>query len=85
HRSDPDATTRQLVTPFLDRLGEEMLVALAPAYQQGRRLQELIETAHSRLEELRAEAGDITQAIREFTGRDAVKLLTVHKAKGMEF
>lgn len=85
HRRNPDTTVERLVTPFLDGLGEEMLVALAPAYQQGRRLDDLVEATHNRLEQLRAANGDLPQAIREFTGRDAVRLMTVHKAKGMEF
>ncbi len=85
HNGDPLATTRELVNPFLDRLGEEALVALAPAYQHGQRLQEVIDVTHDRLEHLTSESGGVVQALREFTGRDAVRLMTVHKAKGMEF
>ncbi|SDO16571.1 Superfamily I DNA or RNA helicase [Geodermatophilus sp. DSM 45219] len=78
-------TLRELVDRFLGLLGEEMLTALAPAYQQGQRLQEVIESVHTRLEQLWSETGDVIQALREFKGRDAVKLLTVHKAKGLEY
>lgn len=85
HSRAPQQTTRSLVNPFLDRLGEETLIALAPAYQQGKRLQEVIDAVHTRLEQLMSETGDITLALREFTGSDAVRLMTLHKAKGMEF
>jgi superfamily I DNA/RNA helicase len=48
-------------------------------------VEELIESVDITLEVLLTKAGDVNQALREFAGRDAVKLMTVHKAKGLEF
>jgi superfamily I DNA/RNA helicase len=76
---------RALANHFLDFIGEDELAGLAPQYQQGQRLAELIEAVYAQLEDLSSKAGDIAQALREFAGRDAVKLMTIHKAKGLEF
>lgn len=76
---------RALANQFLGFVGEDELAGLAPQYQQGQRLAELIEAVYAQLEDLSSKAGDIAQALREFAGRDAVKLMTIHKAKGLEF
>lgn len=76
---------RVLANHFLDFIGDDELVGLAPQYQQGQRLAELIESVYAQLDELSSKAGGIAQALREFAGRDAVKLMTIHKAKGLEF
>ncbi len=78
-------TLRELLDRFLAHIGTDVLSGLAPQYQQGSRLEDLIESVHSTLEDLVTKTGDVNQALREFTGRDAVKLMTVHKAKGLEF
>lgn len=76
---------RALANHFLGFIGEDELAGLSPQYQQGQRLAELIEAVYAQLEDLSSKAGDIAQALREFAGRDAVKLMTIHKAKGLEF
>lgn len=78
-------TLRALVDHFLDFLGEDVLASLAPQYQQGQRLEEVIEEVHTRLDQLHSATGDVGQALREFAGRDAVKLMSIHKAKSLEF
>lgn len=78
-------TLRELVDRFLPRVGPGVLAALSPQYQQGTRLVDLIEAVHHTLEGLLTQTGDVRQSLREFTGRDAVKLMTIHKAKGLEF
>jgi superfamily I DNA/RNA helicase len=78
-------TLRELLDRFLTHVGTDVLSGLAPQYQQGSRLEELIESVHTTLEDLVTKTGDVSQALREFTGRHAVKLMTVHKAKGLEF
>lgn len=85
YRRNQDGTLRALVDHFLDFLGDDVLASLAPQYQQGQRLEEVIEEIHTRLDQLHSATGDVEQALREFAGRDAVKLMSIHKAKGLEF
>lgn len=85
YRRNRHGTLRALVDHFLDFLGEDVLASLAPQYQQGERLEEVIEEVHTRLDQLHSATGDVGQALREFAGRDAVKLMSIHKAKSLEF
>jgi superfamily I DNA/RNA helicase len=85
YRMNEHGTLRALVDRFLDFLGEQVLASLAPQYQQGARLTEVIEAVHSQLYSLFESTGNVGQALREFTGRDAVKLMSIHKAKSLEF
>ena len=45
-------TLRELVDRFLAHVGVDVLAGLAPQYQQGRRLEELIEEVHTTIERL---------------------------------
>jgi superfamily I DNA/RNA helicase len=85
YRQDEHGSLLALATRFLDFVGEEVLASLAPQYQQGQRLAEVIEEVFARLGQLYGKTQDIGQALREFAGRDAAKLMTIHKAKGLEF
>jgi superfamily I DNA/RNA helicase len=85
YRQNDHGTLRALVDHFLDFLGDEVLGSLAPQYQQGQRLSEVIEEVHTHLDALHSSTGDVGQALREFVGSNALKLMTIHKAKGLEF
>lgn len=85
YRANQHGTLRALVDRFLGFLGTDVIAGLAPQYQQGTRLAEVIEAVLARLEQFQTETGDMEQAVHAFLGRDAVKLMTIHKAKGLEF
>lgn len=85
YRQNEHGTLRALVDYFLEFLGKDVLVSLAPQYQQGQRLEEVVEEVHTRLDQLHSATGDVGRALREFAGHDAVKLMSIHKAKGLEF
>lgn len=85
HRGDPRGSFREPVNRFLDYLGEDVLASLAPQYQQGTRLQDVVNEVLTRLEQIFKQASDLTQTLREFVGSNAIKLMTIHKAKGLEF
>ncbi|WP_285601367.1 ATP-dependent helicase [Kineosporia sp. NBRC 101731] len=74
-----------LTDDFLKLIGEAALVSLSPQYQQPRRLRELTEETYERLRTLLDSVGNLPAALREFRGTNAVRLLNIHKAKGMEF
>lgn len=83
-RSDSQAWA-QVVIAFLTKVTRPVLNALSPAYQQGKRLDELIkETLKAFAEELDKD-GDPVAALKRLSEEDAVRILTIHKCKGLEF
>lgn len=75
----------QLIQQFLDLVTEPVLVSLSPAYQHGEKLQKDIAGATTALQEAIAETGSETDALARLSGLDAVRVLTIHKSKGLEF
>ncbi len=75
----------QLIQQFLDLVTEPVLVSLSPAYQHGEKLQKDIAGATRALQEAIAETGSEKDALARLSGLDAVRVLTIHKSKGLEF
>ncbi|MFC0439665.1 UvrD-helicase domain-containing protein [Kutzneria buriramensis] len=81
---EPAAWT-PLVHEFLDLVSRPVLTALSPGYQQGNRLDDLIvKTLDAYSRELTVN-GDPAHALRRLSEADAVRFLTIHKCKGLEF
>ena len=79
------ASWKPLVESFLRLVTRPALVSLSPSYQQGSRLNDVIrETAGAFARELRVD-GRPSAALSRLSGDDAVRILTVHKCKGLEF
>ena len=76
---------RPVITEFLEVVSRPALNALSPAYQQGARLDEVIEDAHGALGRELAVDGDPVEALKRLSELDAVRILTIHKCKGLEF
>lgn len=70
---------------FLDLVSRPTLVALSPSYQQGGRLDEVIKQALSSFEQELSSCGDAAMALKRLSGKEAVRFLTIHKSKGLEF
>ncbi|MET9225560.1 ATP-dependent helicase [Lentzea sp. NPDC003310] len=70
---------------FLAQVGGDVLAGLGPQYQQGNRLQQVVDEVWQRLREILNQTNDVGLTLQEFAGSYAVKLMTVHKAKGLEF
>lgn len=79
------AAWRPVITEFLDVVTRPVLNALSPAYQQGTRLDEVIEGAMDALARELAVDGDPVEALKRLSELDAVRILTIHKCKGLEF
>lgn len=59
--------------------------SLSRSYHQGTRLQEVKQQAYqSFFDELRVD-DDPVQALHRLSGEDAIRILTIHKSKGLEF
>jgi len=76
---------RSLTNRVTDCLGREVLVAMGHQYQQAAWLDEKIEQTISEIEHLQDQLGNDRAALRAFMGLDSVKIMTIHKAKGLEF
>ena len=78
-------TWRGLVDEFLGLVTRPALVALSTGYKQGSRLDDLIDqTLDAFAQELAIDA-DAAQALRRLSEVHAVRFLTIHKCKGLEF
>jgi superfamily I DNA/RNA helicase len=82
--SDPSSLGR-ISNEFLEFLGRESLAALAPDYERGGRLDEVIAQTHERVVELLQLDDDPVQALSRFSEDSAVRIMTIHKSKGLEF
>lgn len=76
---------RRLVGEFLCLVSRPVLTALSSGYQQGRRLDDVIAQAFDAFSRELAVDGDATQALRRLSEVDAIRFLTIHKCKGLEF
>lgn len=74
-----------LISSFLKFVTRPALNALSPSYQQGSRLNEVIKEAASAFKRELAIDGDPIAALDRLSEEDAVRILTVHKCKGLEF
>lgn len=73
------------VVIFLRRFGRERLVSLSADYEQGRRLVEVIRGTKDRIIELLEIEPELIRAISRFSDDQAVRIMTIHKCKGLEF
>lgn len=89
-RDDPDRRTaiqfwRDETQAFLNLVSRPTLLALSPGYAQADRLQELIDDALDAFEDALEATNDPLDAVYRLTDTDAIRVLTIHKCKGLEF
>ncbi|GGS25878.1 DNA helicase [Streptomyces nojiriensis] len=84
-RTGEPAVWRAVVHEFLQLVSTPKLTALSAGYQQGTRLDDLIEQALDAFDRELAVDGDAVQALRRLSEVDAIRILTIHKCKGLEF
>ncbi|HLM21010.1 MAG TPA: ATP-dependent helicase [Propionibacteriaceae bacterium] len=84
-KTEDSAAWRSLVQEFLQLVSRPVLTALSPGYQQGTRLNDLIEQAFEAFERELAVDENAVQALRRLSEVDAIRFLTIHKCKGLEF
>ncbi len=70
---------------FLNKIGMETLVALSPDYESHARLAEVVRDTKARIESLLELSPNLPQALTRFSDDQAVRILTIHKSKGLEF
>lgn len=82
--SDHDAW-KTLLNGLWKIFPDALFRSLSRSYHQGTRLQEVKQQAYQAFfDELRGD-DDPSQALRRLSGEDAIRILTIHKSKGLEF
>lgn len=76
---------RTLVNELLALVGRDAIVGLASEYAHGDYLQQQIEATTDRAHTLLSEGEDPLSALASFSGDRAVKIMSIHKSKGLEF
>ncbi|WP_241185295.1 UvrD-helicase domain-containing protein [Klebsiella grimontii] len=70
---------------FLKHIGMQTLVALSPDYESQERLKQVIRDTRARIENLMGGESDLSGALKRFSNDQSVRILTIHKSKGLEF
>jgi superfamily I DNA/RNA helicase len=73
------------VEEFVALITRPALTALSPAYQRGPRLDQIIDHTMEAFGEELAKDSDPLAALKRLSAEDAVRILTIHKCKGLEF
>ncbi|MBY0484707.1 3'-5' exonuclease, partial [Nitrosomonas sp.] len=73
------------VETFLNKVGISGLTALSPDYESKSRLAEVIRETKARIEELLNIEPNLINALARFSDDQSVRILTIHKSKGLEF
>jgi superfamily I DNA/RNA helicase len=76
---------QSVITELLDLVGRETVVGFSPEYAQGDFLQSTIDKTIARAHELMVDAEDPATALASFSGDRAVRIMSIHKSKGLEF
>lgn len=76
---------RSSVASFLELVSRPALTALSPGYQQGSRLDDVLDQAFEAFEDALTVEEKPASAIKRLSGTEAVRILTIHKCKGLEF
>lgn len=74
-----------LVGELLETIGRDTLVALSFDYRHGGRLDQVVSDTVARLHELLKPGEDPAAALARFSGDRAVRIMSIHKSKGLEF
>lgn len=75
----------EFVLEFLKQVSIETLVSLSPDYESIDRLKKVVRDTKFRIEELLNLQPDLPKALDRFSDDQAVRILTIHKSKGLEF
>ncbi|AVF39984.1 DNA helicase UvrD [Pandoraea apista] len=83
--AEPFSGWWEFVLAFLRQVSIETLVSLSPDYESRARLNEVVRDTKVRIEDLLKLEPDLPKAIGRFSDDQAVRILTIHKSKGLEF
>jgi superfamily I DNA/RNA helicase len=84
-RSRRGAAMRNAVDAFVKRFSSAHLLALSSDYGDTAYVDSIVSTVCDHLEVLVDETGDLAVALSRFAAEGTVRIMTIHKCKGMEF
>lgn len=73
------------VKAFLRHIGNDIIVALSSDYESEKRKKEILQDTKARIDELLLIEPDLTKALLRFADDQAIRILTIHKSKSLEF
>lgn len=76
---------RTIIGELLDIVGRDAVVGLSSEYAQGDYLQQQIDATIDRAHALLSDGEDPATALASFSGDRAVRIMSIHKSKGLEF
>lgn len=76
---------RTIIGELLDIVGRDAVVGLSSEYAQGDYLQQQIDATVDRAYALLSDGEDPATALASFSGDRAVRIMSIHKSKGLEF
>jgi len=74
-----------IIRQFLNLVSRPALNALSPSYQQGEQLNQVIDNAIQAFGDKLREGATPVDALKHLSDLDSVKIMTIHKCKGLEF
>lgn len=82
---EPSMGWWDFVRAFLNKVGIETLSALSHDYESKARLVQIVNDTKTRIDELLRSEPNLPKALERFSDDQAVRLMTIHKSKGLEF
>jgi len=79
------AALRKIADEFAELVGREFLTTLSADYERGNRLLEVVDQTFERIAELFQLYDDPVRVLSRFSEDGAVRIMTIHKSKGLEF
>ena len=76
---------RQVMSSFLEQLSIETITTLSPDYESESRLREIVNSTTTKIQELLEKESDLIKVLKSFLDDQAIRIMTIHKSKGLEF
>jgi len=76
---------RDVIDPFINQLSIETITALSPDYESESRLREIVNSTITKIQELLEKESDLIKVLKSFLDDQAIRIMTIHKSKGLEF
>jgi superfamily I DNA/RNA helicase len=73
------------VRQFLNKVGRDRIASLSSDYEQGTRLNDVVKDTKTRISEILVKEPDLVKGLQIFSDDRAVRIMTIHKSKGLEF
>ena len=76
---------RDVINPFINQLSIEAITTLSPDYESESRLREIVNSIITKIQELLEKESDLIKVLKFFLDDQAIRIMTIHKSKGLEF